>query len=122
MAKHDERGFEIPDPQPVEMPLGFRKPQSLHELIQSALRSQAIQHAQHQRGEETLDDALDFDVPGEDPDAPLPTMHEAKAMVEEVLDEGRHEKLRSERAERLKPKAAAAPVTPPAPPEEKAAK
>lgn len=30
----DERGWEIPDPNPVEIPAGFRRPESLEEMVQ----------------------------------------------------------------------------------------
>lgn len=57
---------EFPDPTPVEMPLGFKRPPSLQEEIQRLIRVQMSQLAQED-GYESFEEADDFEV-DEDPD------------------------------------------------------
>lgn len=61
--RHTKDGREKPDPTPKEWPLGLRRPPTLQEQIHALMRSDRIKQAQAARGEETLDDAMDF---GED--------------------------------------------------------
>ena len=61
----DERGWEIPDPRPVEIPAGFERPESLEEMIQRMVRTNASEIAERE-GYETFDEADDFDMPDED--------------------------------------------------------
>lgn len=65
MAKYDELGREIPDPTPVEMPVGFRHPPSLNDEIQRLIRNELSQAAAAQ-GAETFEEADDFDVDDDD--------------------------------------------------------
>lgn len=67
--RHTKDGREKPDPQPVEWPLGLRRPPTLQEQIYALMRSERIKQGQAARGEETLDDAMDF---GGDDDDELP--------------------------------------------------
>lgn len=83
--RHDYQGFEQPDPMPVEMPIGFKKPLSIQEQIARALRSEKIRQAQEARGEETFDDSMDFDT-GDEEGLPV-TPHEIRDMQEEQLSE-----------------------------------
>lgn len=65
-GKFDAQGRFIPDPTPIEVPLRLvQRQQSINDQIKAALRSQAIQQQQDARGEETIDDMLNF---GEDED------------------------------------------------------
>lgn len=57
---------EYPDPTPVEVPLGFRRPPTLQEEIQRLIRVQMSQQARD-TGLETFEEANDFEV-DEDPD------------------------------------------------------
>lgn len=57
---------EFPDPTPVEMPLGFRRPPTLQEEIQRIVRIQMSQQAQ-EHGFESFEEADDFEV-DDDPD------------------------------------------------------
>ncbi len=56
---------EIPDPTPVEVPVGYKTPPSLAELVQSYVRQEVSQAAQSQ-GLGTFEEEDDFDVA--DPD------------------------------------------------------
>lgn len=79
MAKYNEKGQEIPDPTPVELPLGFRRPPSIHELIKAAVRDEMSREAESQ-GMETFDEADDFDV---DDDEEINSPYELTEMQEE---------------------------------------
>lgn len=61
MAKFDKLGREIPDPTPVELPVGFRHPPSLADEIRRLVEVNLSQAAQ-ESGSESLDEASDFDV------------------------------------------------------------
>lgn len=62
----NEKGQEVPDPTPIEVPLNFRRPPSLTERIKSIIAHQLSQQAA-ETGAETFEEANDFDV-DEDPD------------------------------------------------------
>lgn len=60
-------GAEIPDPTPLEMPVGFERPPSLQEEMRMFL-SRAVQDELASRGLDSFEDADDFAV---DEDPPL---------------------------------------------------
>lgn len=70
IALLDENGWEIPDPTPVSLPLGFRRPERLAETIQRLVRTQLSQLAEA-RGMESFEESEDFDV-GDDHDPASP--------------------------------------------------
>lgn len=62
--------YEIPDPIPVEVPLKFRdRPLTIQEEIARYVRINLSQHAAEQ-GEESFEEADDFDVEDENHDGP----------------------------------------------------
>lgn len=61
MATFDEWGREVPDPRPVDIPAGMRRPLSLKEQIQQAIRNELSRRAAED-GEETFEEADDFEV------------------------------------------------------------
>lgn len=61
MANYDRFGREVPDQTPVEMPLGFKRPRPLNEVVQELIRKEFSRQAEAQ-GQETFDEANDFDV------------------------------------------------------------
>lgn len=65
MARFNERGQEIPDDTPLAIPLGMKKPESLVEMMRRLIRSDVSRFAQDQ-GEETFEEANDFDVEEDD--------------------------------------------------------
>lgn len=71
MAKFDDKGREIPDPTPVQVPLGFHKPEPLEKTIARMMRA-ANEEAMRQ-GAETFEEADDFDIPDDplDPASPF---------------------------------------------------
>lgn len=60
----DLLGHEVPDPTPLALPVGFKTPESLTEQIQRLVRG-AISQEAAERGEETFEEADDFDVDDE---------------------------------------------------------
>lgn len=68
---------EILDDTPIEVPAGFRRPESLTEQIQRMVRTQ-ISEAADRNGHETFKESQDFEV-DEDFDLPM-TAAESRAM------------------------------------------
>jgi len=87
---YNEKGEEIPDPTKPELPLGFKKPESLAEQVRRLVRSEQVRLAAEKSGHESFDEADDFEV-GEDydPRSPYeeifdPTSNEAPEVVQEL--------------------------------------
>lgn len=59
--KYDEFGREIPDQTPVEIPIGFKRPLTLQEEIQRAIRGEMSRQAAAE-GMESFEEANDFDT------------------------------------------------------------
>lgn len=58
----DQRGHEIPDSRPMEVPSGFKKPELLADTVRRLVRSEQFNQEMERAGYETFDDADDFDV------------------------------------------------------------
>lgn len=70
----DSNGWEIPDPTPVALPSGMKRPETLAEQVKRLVRSQQFQDDLDKAGLETFDDADDFDVDDDfDPSTPFET-------------------------------------------------
>lgn len=87
-AKHNSRGEETPDPQPMEIPVHAKRPESLQEMIARLVVAQDFKRAIMNREFETLEEATDFDIEGDDPEETF-SAHEKLAMEMEVPDGGR---------------------------------
>lgn len=82
--RFDELGRELPDPTPIEVPLGMRRPETIQQMM-ARLVSSEISRSAEKAGFESHKDAFDFDV---DDDDELPfTGHELLAMKPEYTDE-----------------------------------
>lgn len=69
-ADLDENGWEIPDPNPVAIPAGFKRPETLAEQVQRLVRTSISRQAEAE-GYETWEEANDFDVDDDfDPTTP----------------------------------------------------
>jgi hypothetical protein len=66
----DENGREIPDPRPLRLPAGFKKPETLAEQVQRLVRTHISREAA-ESGHETFEESEDFDV-DDDPDISTP--------------------------------------------------
>lgn len=103
-VKYNEHGEEIPDSQRPELPLGFKKPESLAEQVRRLIRSEHVRQAAMASGHETFEEADDFEVGDDyDPRSPYeevfdPTLNEAPE-VKEVVSR------RAKKAEATPPKA-----------------
>lgn len=62
--------YEDPDPTPLAIPVNFRRPPSIEEMIQKYVRTELSTRAQDQ-GAETFEEADDFDV-DDDPELRSP--------------------------------------------------
>lgn len=81
IGKQTPNGAEIPDPQPMAIPVGARRPLQLDEQIRRLLRSEEF-HAS-MAGDETFEEALDFDVDDEfDPSSPYEAEHDEQLGME----------------------------------------
>lgn len=67
----NERGWEVPDPKPMSLATGLRKPPTLEETVARVMRShQALAMLKRSAGvEETPEEAEDFDIPDDPIDA-----------------------------------------------------
>lgn len=86
MIKHsyfNEKGEWVPDPTPIEIPIGLKRPPSMNERIKEMVRGALSQSAVN-AGRESFEEANDFSIP--DPDgSQLPiSPHELKDAEDEV--------------------------------------
>lgn len=71
----DSLGREIPDPTPLELSPGQARPETIQEMMQRLIRTHLSQAAQD-AGEESFEEANDFDIEDEDFDDVLTTYEE----------------------------------------------
>lgn len=67
----NERGQELPDPVPMEPPLGYKKQPSMVDIIRAQVRQEVSRRAQ-MAGYESFDEADDFEVEDFDPEPQAP--------------------------------------------------
>lgn len=69
----DHNGHEIPDPTPVAIPAGFRRPETLAEQVQRLVRT-GLSQLSSEAGAETFEESEDFDIDDDfDPSSPYET-------------------------------------------------
>lgn len=83
----NDKGEEMPDPKPMEVPAGLKRPETMQERIRRLVKTELSQVAARQ-GMETLDEANDFEVE-DDSAEDFMTNYEVHAMVEETPREQR---------------------------------
>lgn len=81
-ARFDDLGREIPDRTPVEMPLKWKRPPSIHEMIARAVRESHWEEKMRSQGMETFREADDFEIDGEE-EAPF-SQYQVNDMQDEV--------------------------------------
>lgn len=64
---YNDRGEEIPDPRPVELPVGFRPPKSLHDTMRDLLRNEEFRRSLEAKDMESFEEADDFEPDDPDP-------------------------------------------------------
>lgn len=71
LMRLDEHGHEVPDPTPLVLPSGFRRPETLAEQVARLVRG-AMSRRAEEEGFETFEDSEDFDVDDDfDPRTPF---------------------------------------------------
>lgn len=78
--KYNERGEELPDDTPIELPVRFKRPPSLQEQIKAMVRTEYSRVAE-ENGFESFEESDDFEV---DDDNEIRSVHELSPMQEEV--------------------------------------
>lgn len=104
-SKLDERGREIPDQTRPEIPLGFKRPETLAEKIRRLVRSEHVRQSAEAYGHETFEEADDFDV-GDDfePSSPYEEVFEVQESpeVERQLEFRSEERRKNGKTEKPK--------------------
>lgn len=94
---HDEKGREIPDPLPLEPPIGYKRSPTIAEQLRAMVQGEALAYAARNAGKETFEEADDFDVDDEfDPRSPYevifeppPTWDDRATKLGELIETGR---------------------------------
>lgn len=60
---YDEQGREVPDPTPIEVDVGLRRPIPLGERIRQLVRDENLRRELDEKGVETFEEADDFEDP-----------------------------------------------------------
>lgn len=82
LIQYDAKHREIPDPTPMEMPVGYEQPESLESMIRRMISNN--EYLNHFKGAESEEEADDFDVSDDElPASP----YEFQDMREEFLAE-----------------------------------
>lgn len=90
LEQQKERGLVgaqfIPDPTPMQPPIGYKKQPSMMEVLRQQIREDLSREAA-QRGHESFEEADDFDV-GDDLDPHSPWENEFDPPISELVSEG----------------------------------
>lgn len=90
VARLNARGHEIPDPDPMVMPAGFRRPETLAEQVQRLVRTHISREAA-EAGAETFEESEDFDVDDDmEPTTPYETFFDPVLGKELTPQEFKH--------------------------------
>lgn len=85
-VQFNERGEELCDPTPLEIPIGAQRPESLTDQIRRMIRNEMSEQAEEE-GNESFREANDFEVAEEDDPEAYLSPYEVVGMQEEILDE-----------------------------------
>lgn len=72
MAKNPDRHYETPDPRPMAIPAGMKRPPTLAEQVARLVRGHQLQRELAEAGLETFEEADDFEIPDDMPDPTTP--------------------------------------------------
>lgn len=88
----DENGHEVPDPRPMQIPAGFKRPETLQEQVQRLIRGEMSRRAAEQ-GMETFEESEDFDIDDDamDPRTPYEAIFDP-VLGKEVTPQEMHER------------------------------
>jgi len=84
LGRHDKMGRELPDARPMEPPAGYVPSPSIAEMIQQMVTSSLIKQQLAQQGDETFEEANNFDIPDDpvDPSSPYEQHYFEEAPLE----------------------------------------
>lgn len=85
-TEYMRNGREFPDPTPIAPPVGFLKQPTMAETMRQMIRSHELRMAARESGQETFEEADDFDV-GDDYDPRSPYEEEFEPPVVETQEE-----------------------------------
>lgn len=87
VVRQNARGHEVPDPTPLEIPAGFKRPETLQEQIKRLIRGSLSEYAE-MHGHETFEEAEDFEVDDDfDPSSPFEVFFDPVIGKEITLEE-----------------------------------
>lgn len=107
-AVYNDKGEQIPETTPLELPLGYHHPEDIQSMIRRMVTDAAVVAANEAAGLESFEEANDFDVMEED--AVIPSNHEFTEMQEEHYHHDKKQSKISKQSvtEKRSPKATAA--------------
>lgn len=103
----DDLGREIPDPRPMQPPIGYKKQPSLFEMVRTATAAALLARAREQP--ESFEESDDFDIPDDPLDPSSPWENDFDPPLSEVrqaiLADRKARKAAEEAAEQPRPSA-----------------
>lgn len=110
----DDLGREIPDPRPLQPPVGYKKQPSMFEVVREAVSREVALYALN-REPESFEEAEDFDIPDDplDPHSPWENEFDPPwSEVRQAIEEDRKRKAEVEAQPPKEPPEAARPPSP----------
>ncbi|UDN67847.1 hypothetical protein [robinz microvirus RP_145] len=83
----DKEGREILSPLPLEPPLGYKKSESMAEMVRRMIQSEHLRIAAEQAGAETFEESEDFDI-GDDFEPHSPWENDFDPPISELTQAG----------------------------------
>lgn len=80
--QYNDQGEELPDPTPLELPIGFTRPPTLDELVARLVIDPAVQRELQKVDIETEEEANDFTIDDELPDPTSPYQSEDQTVTD----------------------------------------
>lgn len=118
LCGYNANGEEIPDPVPANADLPFDPPIPLEQRIQQLLRGQEWNQIMEKAGQETFEEADDFDIPSDDTfDRATPYEDDFEPDMPGVI--ARHQEIKHGFVQERPIAKVVPPEQPPTPPEEK---
>lgn len=104
-SKHidPDTGSFIPDPTPMAPPIGYKKQPSMVELVREMVRSERLRQEVEAAGQETFEEAEDFDIGDDPPDLKSGWENDFDPPLEELMSAGREALKEKARKEAEKP-------------------
>lgn len=88
LLKLRPRFSEKIDPTPMALPIGYKKPPTMAEQVAKLVRSEQLRQAAESAGQETFEDADDFDVGDDyDPHSPYEETFETSQNADRLKEE-----------------------------------